>query len=62
MKYLTFSRHAESFRGAAPRQALMEVMGKFIQRSLRCGVLVDAGRGAAVPRRGARRVFAFRRT
>ena len=43
MKYLTFIRHAESFREAGPPQALMAAMGEFVQRSLKSGVLVDTG-------------------
>lgn len=43
MKYLTFIRHAESYREAGPPQALMTAMGEFIQRSLKAGVLVDTG-------------------
>jgi hypothetical protein len=43
MKYLTFIRHAESFRTAGPPPALMEAMGKFMQKSLKEGTLVDTG-------------------
>lgn len=43
MKYLTFIRHAESDRDAGPPPALMEAMGKFVQRSLQEGTLVDTG-------------------
>ena len=43
MKYLTFIRHPESFREAAPPQALMEAMGSFVQRSLQDGSIVDTG-------------------
>lgn len=43
MKYLTFIRHAESYREAAPPPALMEAMGKFVQRSFENGTLVDTG-------------------
>ena len=43
MKYLTFIRHPESFREAGPPQALMEAMGRFVQRSLQEGSLVDTG-------------------
>ncbi len=43
MKYLTFIRHAESYREAGPPQALMAAMGEFMQRSLTSGVLIDTG-------------------
>jgi hypothetical protein len=43
MKYLTFIRHAESDREAGPPPALMEAMGRFVQRSLQEGTLVDTG-------------------
>ena len=43
MKYLTFIRHAESYRESSPPAALMEQMGKFIEKSLKDGTLVDTG-------------------
>ena len=43
MKYLTFIRHPESYRQSGPPQALMEAMGKFVQKSLKDGTLVDTG-------------------
>ncbi|GAC1453172.1 MAG: YciI family protein [Steroidobacteraceae bacterium] len=43
MKYLTFIRHAESYRQAGPPAALMEAMGKFVEKSRRDGVLGDTG-------------------
>lgn len=43
MKYLTFIRHAESHREAGPPAALMEAMGRFVQKSLEDGSLVDTG-------------------
>jgi hypothetical protein len=43
VKYLTFIRHSESYRASPPPAALMEAMGKFIQRSLKDGTLVDTG-------------------
>ena len=43
MKYLTFIRHSESYRQAGPPQALMEAMGKFVEKSLQDGTLVDTG-------------------
>lgn len=43
MKYLAFIRHAESHREAGPPAALMEAMGRFVQKSLEDGSLVDTG-------------------
>jgi hypothetical protein len=43
MKYLTFIRHSESYRQSAPPAALMEAMGKFVQKSLKDGSLVETG-------------------
>jgi hypothetical protein len=43
MKYLTFIRHAENYRQSPPPAALMEAMGKFVQKSLQDGTLVDTG-------------------
>ena len=43
MKYLTFIRHPESHRASPPPAALMEAMGKFVERSLKDGTLVDTG-------------------
>ena len=43
MKYFTFIRHSESFRHSGPPAALMEAMGKFVQKSLQDGTLVDTG-------------------
>jgi hypothetical protein len=43
MKYLTFIRHAESHRTAGPPAALMEAMGKFVEKSRKEGTLVDTG-------------------
>jgi hypothetical protein len=43
MKYLTFIRHSESYRESQPPPALMEAMGKFVERSLKEGTLVDTG-------------------
>jgi hypothetical protein len=43
MKYLTFIRHSESHRESGPPAALMEAMGKFVEKSLKDGVLVDTG-------------------
>jgi hypothetical protein len=41
MKYLTFIRCSESYRQPPP--ALMEAMGKFIEKSTKDGSLVDTG-------------------
>ena len=43
MRYLTFIRHSESLRSTPPPAALLEAMGKFIERSTKEGVLVDTG-------------------
>lgn len=43
MKYLTFIRHAESYRQAGPPAALREAMGKFVDKSFKDGSLVDTG-------------------
>ncbi len=43
MKYLTFIRHSESYRQAPPPPALMEAMGKFVEKSFKDGTLVDTG-------------------
>jgi hypothetical protein len=43
MKYLTFIRHSESYRQTPPPPALMEAMGKFIERVSKDGILVDTG-------------------
>jgi len=43
MKYLTFIRHPESYRESPPPQALMEAMGKFVEKSQKEGTLVDTG-------------------
>jgi hypothetical protein len=43
MKYLTFIRHPEKYREAPPPRALMEAMDRFVERSLKDGVLVDTG-------------------
>jgi hypothetical protein len=43
MKYLTFIRHSESYRQSGPPAALMEAMGKFVQKSLKDGTLVETG-------------------
>ena len=43
MKYLTFIRHSESYRESSPPRELMEAMGKFVEKSLKDGTLVDTG-------------------
>ena len=43
MKYLAFIRAAESLRQGGPPPALMEAMGRFVQKSLQDGSLVDTG-------------------
>src|SRR6266436_5100010 len=43
MKYLTFVRHPESYRESSPPPALMEAMGKFVEKSFKEGTLVDTG-------------------
>ena len=43
MKYLTFIRCSERYRESQPPSALMEAMGKFIEASLKEGVLVSTG-------------------
>ena len=43
MKYLTFIRHSESYRESPPPPALMDAMGKFVEKSFKDGTLVDTG-------------------
>jgi len=43
MRYLAFIRHSESHRQSPPPAALMEAMGKFVERSRADGSLVDTG-------------------
>ena len=43
MKYLSFIRHSESYRESGPPAALMEAMGKFVEKSKNEGTLVDTG-------------------
>jgi hypothetical protein len=43
VKYLTFVRHPEKYRESRPPQTLMEAMGRFVEKSLKDGVLVDTG-------------------
>src|SRR5207237_93264 len=60
MKYLTFIRHSESYRESPPPPALMEAMGKFVQKSLENGTLVETG-GVLTSKAGARVGRALRR-
>ena len=53
MRYLTFIRHSESFRNSGPPPALLEAMGKFVEKSRKEGVLVDTG-GLLPTQHGAR--------
>ena len=43
MKYLAFIRHSEKYREAGPPPALMEAMGRFVEKSMKNGTLVDTG-------------------
>jgi len=43
VKYLTFIRHSEAYRATPPPAALMEAMGKFVEKSTKAGSLVDTG-------------------
>jgi hypothetical protein len=43
MKYLTFIRHSESHRESGPPPALMSEMGKFVEKTMKAGILVDTG-------------------
>lgn len=43
MKYLSFIRHSESYRATPPPAALMDAMGKFVEKSRKDGSLVDTG-------------------
>lgn len=43
MKYLTFIRHSEKYRESSPPPELMDAMGKFIEKTMKDGVLVDTG-------------------
>jgi hypothetical protein len=43
MKYLAFIRHSEKYREIQPPAALMEAMGKFIEKAKKDGYLVDTG-------------------
>lgn len=43
MRYLSFMRSSESYRATRPPPALMEAMGRFVERSMKAGVLVATG-------------------
>jgi hypothetical protein len=43
VRYLCFIRHSEAYRDGGPPAALMEAMGKFIEKSMKDGSLVDTG-------------------
>lgn len=43
MKYLSFLRSSEKYRNTPPPAALMEEMGKFVERSLKDGSLINTG-------------------
>jgi len=43
MRYLSFIRSSESYRQSPPPPALMEAMGKFVEKSRKDGTLVDTG-------------------
>ena len=43
MRYLSFIRHSEKYRQTRPPPALMDAMGRFVEKSLKEGVLVDTG-------------------
>ena len=53
MKYLSFVRSSEKYRNAQPPPAMMEAMGKLIEKFTREGALVDTG-GLAPSRDGFR--------
>ena len=43
MKYLSFVRSSEKFRNMQPPPAMMEAMGKLIEKFTKAGALVDTG-------------------
>lgn len=53
MKYLSFIRSSEKYREAQPPAAMMEAMGKLIEKFTKEGALVDTG-GLAPSRDGFR--------
>jgi hypothetical protein len=53
VKYLSFVRSSEKYRAAQPPAALMEAMGKLVEKFTKQGALVDTG-GLAPSRDGFR--------
>ncbi len=53
MKYLSFVRSSEKYRNVKPPAAMMEAMGKLIEKNTKEGTLVDTG-GLAPSRDGFR--------
>lgn len=53
MKYLSFVRSSEKYRDAQPPAAMMEAMGKLVEKFTKEGALVDTG-GLAPSRDGFR--------
>lgn len=53
MKYLSFVRSSEKLRGMQPPAAMMEAMGKLIEKFTKSGALVDTG-GLASSQQGFR--------
>lgn len=53
MKYLSFVRMSEKYRALPPPPELMQEMGKFAEKSMKEGVLLDTG-GLAPSERGFR--------
>lgn len=53
MKFLTFIRSSESHRNAPPPAALMEAMGKFVEKGFADGTLVETG-GLTASKEGVR--------
>ncbi len=47
MKYLSFIRHSEKYREVQPPAAMMDAMGKLIEKFTKQGALVDTGGLAA---------------
>jgi hypothetical protein len=43
MKYMTFVRLSESYRESGPPEALMEAMGKFVEKLTKEGKFVEGG-------------------
>jgi hypothetical protein len=43
VKYLTFIRHSEKYRETPPPAELMAAMGKFVEKSMKDGNVVDTG-------------------